>query len=61
VHGEDDRQTSLENAKMLFDAIGSKRKELRVYTKEEGGASHVQLDRQEPAASLIADWFVDHL
>jgi dipeptidyl aminopeptidase/acylaminoacyl peptidase len=61
VHGEDDRQTSLENAKALFQAIGSSRKEMRVYTREEGGASHVQLDRQEPAASLIADWFLDRL
>ncbi|MBR1222175.1 alpha/beta fold hydrolase [Bradyrhizobium sp. U87765 SZCCT0131] len=61
VHGEDDRQTSLDNAKALFAAIGSSHKELRVYTAEEGGASHVQLDRQEPAASLIADWFSDHL
>jgi alpha-beta hydrolase superfamily lysophospholipase len=61
VHGEDDKQTSLENARRLFDAIGSDRKELRIYTRAEGGASHVQLDRQEPATSLIADWFVDHL
>jgi alpha-beta hydrolase superfamily lysophospholipase len=61
VHGEDDRQTSLENARALFAAIGSPRKQLRVYTREEGGAGHVQLDRQEPAASLIADWFSDHL
>ncbi|WJR79818.1 alpha/beta hydrolase [Bradyrhizobium sp. NP1] len=61
VHGEHDRQTSLENAKALFAAIGSKNKQMRVYTAEEGGAAHVQLDRQEPAASLIADWFTDHL
>ncbi|MDH7799058.1 MULTISPECIES: alpha/beta fold hydrolase [unclassified Beijerinckia] len=61
VHGEDDRQTSLENCQALFKAIGSRNKQLRIYTREEGGASHVQLDRQEPAASRIADWFSDHL
>jgi dienelactone hydrolase len=61
VQGEHDRQTSLEDANTLFAAIGSKNKDMRVYTAEEGGAAHVQLDRQEPAASLIADWFIDHL
>lgn len=61
VQGEDDRQTPAAEARKLFDLIGSKRKELWLYTKAEGGAAHVQIDRSEPANSLIADWFADHL
>ncbi|NPT59772.1 alpha/beta hydrolase family protein [Paraburkholderia elongata] len=61
VHGEDDKQTPLSDAQKLYDEIGSTSKELRVFTRAEGGASHVQLDRQEPAVSLIADWMTDHL
>jgi len=61
VHGEDDKQTPLSDAQKLYDEIGSTKKELRVFTRAEGGASHVQLDRQEPAVSLIADWMTDHL
>jgi dipeptidyl aminopeptidase/acylaminoacyl peptidase len=61
VHGADDRQTPIEDAMKLFEAIGSPRKELKVYRREDGGSAHVQIDRSEPANSLIADWFVDHL
>jgi alpha-beta hydrolase superfamily lysophospholipase len=61
VHGEDDKQTPLEDAVALYEAIGSKNKELRVFRHEEGGAAHVQLDRPEPALSLICDWLVEHL
>jgi alpha-beta hydrolase superfamily lysophospholipase len=61
VQGEHDRQTPLSEAEMLFDEIGSKNKELRVYREHEGGAAHVQLDRPEPAVSRICDWFADRL
>jgi alpha-beta hydrolase superfamily lysophospholipase len=61
VHGEDDKQTPLEDAVALYEAIGSKNKQLRVFRKEEGGAGHVQLDRPEPALSMICDWLVERL
>lgn len=61
VHGEDDRQTPLEDAQRLFQAIAARNKTLRVFTRAEGGAAHVQLDRPEPALSLIADWLADTL
>lgn len=61
VHGANDRQTPLGEARQLFDEIRSAKKELRVYTDAEGGAAHVQLDRPEPALSRICDWFADHL
>lgn len=61
VHGEHDRQTPLEDAQKLFDAIGSSNKSMRVFTAAEGGAAHVQLDRPEPALSMIGDWLVQTL
>ncbi|MFJ1256215.1 alpha/beta hydrolase family protein [Cupriavidus sp. CuC1] len=61
VHGEHDRQTPLIEAQELFAEASSRHKELRVYTEAEGGAAHVQLDRPEPALSLICDWFVERL
>jgi alpha-beta hydrolase superfamily lysophospholipase len=61
VHGEDDKQTPLEDAVALFEAIGTPNKELRVFTEAEGGAAHVQLDRPEPALSLICDWLAAKL
>lgn len=61
VHGQDDKQTPLEDAMALYEAIGARNKQLRVFTPEEGGAAHVQLDRPEPALSMICDWFVERL
>ncbi|MFC5520789.1 alpha/beta hydrolase family protein [Polaromonas jejuensis] len=61
LHGEDDKQTPASEAKMLFDSIPSSRKTMRVFTRAEGGAAHVQLDRPEPALSMLCDWLVDRL
>ena len=61
VHGANDRQTPVIEAEQLFNEIGSKNKELLVYSDAEGGSGHVQLDRPEPALSRICDWFSEHL
>lgn len=61
LHGEEDRQTPAADAQRLFDAIPSPNKTLRMFTREEGGAAHVQLDRPEPALSMLGDWLVERL
>lgn len=61
LHGEDDKQTPASEAKMLFDSIPSSSKTMRVFTRVEGGAAHVQLDRPEPALSVLCDWLADRL
>jgi alpha-beta hydrolase superfamily lysophospholipase len=61
LHGEDDKQTPASDAQLLFEKISSKNKTMRVFTREEGGAAHVQLDRPEPALSMLSDWLVDRL
>ncbi|MFD1557218.1 alpha/beta hydrolase family protein [Paraburkholderia silviterrae] len=61
VQGERDMQTPVAEVTQLLEEIGSKDKTLRIWRASEGGASHVQLDRQEPALSEICDWFDDRL
>ena len=56
VHGENDRIVPLDSAKKLFDAVGSKRKDLKVFTAGEGGAEHCQVDNRPLGVNCIADW-----
>jgi dipeptidyl aminopeptidase/acylaminoacyl peptidase len=57
LHGENDRQVAIEDARKAFEAAGSKDKTLRVFTAAEGGAEHCQTDEPDPARQLIGDWF----
>lgn len=61
VHGENDRQVPVEDARAAFEAAGSEDKELRVFTVAEGGAEHCQTDEPDPARQLLADWFAARL
>jgi dipeptidyl aminopeptidase/acylaminoacyl peptidase len=61
VHGENDRQVPVQDARQAFAAAGSADKQLRIFTVEEGGAEHCQTDDPDPARQLIADWFVQRL
>ena len=61
VHGENDRIVPLDSAQKLYDAVGSKRKTLKVFTAEEGGAEHVQFDNRQVGVDYIADWIADNL
>lgn len=61
VHGANDRHAPPSEAQRLLEAVGSAHKQLRVFTEAEGGAAHVNLDRPEPALSLVCDWMVERL
>jgi fermentation-respiration switch protein FrsA (DUF1100 family) len=61
VHGEHDRQILPEDAAALYEEVGSPQKELRIFTDEEGGSAHCQIDCPEPAQSYMADWLADRL
>jgi dienelactone hydrolase len=61
VHGENDRIVPLEAASILFDKVGSKRKQLKVFTAEEGGTEHCQVDHRQAGIDYIGDWFVENL
>jgi hypothetical protein len=46
----------------VYDAaINSSRRELRVFTIDEGGAEHCQADNGSLAADHMADWFAQVL
>jgi dienelactone hydrolase len=57
THGEHDRQIPLADAHRSYrQAVHSPRRELRVFTRAEGGAEHIGLDHFPHAATFIADW-----
>ena len=56
VHGENDRIVPLDSAQRLFEAIGSKRKTLKIFTAAEGAAEHCQVDNRQLGVDYIADW-----
>ncbi|GAB3979748.1 alpha/beta fold hydrolase [Actinoallomurus acanthiterrae] len=59
-HGENDRQIPLEYAHRSYDkAVNSPKCELRVLTREEGGAEHIGLDHLSHVSTYIADWVTD--
>jgi dipeptidyl aminopeptidase/acylaminoacyl peptidase len=61
VHGEDDEQIPLADARALYEACGSKDKTLRVFTSEEGGAQHCQRDYLTLGCATMWSWFEDKL
>jgi dipeptidyl aminopeptidase/acylaminoacyl peptidase len=61
VHGENDRIVPLDSAQKLYDAAGSKRKTLRIFTADEGGAEHCQVDHRQAGVDYIADWLAANL
>jgi hypothetical protein len=44
-----------------FAAAGSLDKELRIFTRDEGGAEHVMADAPSAAIQTICDWFAKKL
>ncbi len=56
VHGAEDRQISMSDAHAMFDAIGSRDKELKIFSGDDGGSAHTQFDNHLPAVQFVADW-----
>ena len=61
THGANDRVVPAENAQKLYDAVGSQRKTLRVFTAEDGGAEHAHVDNRQVGVDFVADWIADNL
>jgi dienelactone hydrolase len=61
THGQNDKIIPLDNAPKLFAEIGSKQKQLRVFTVEEGGAEHAHVDDRQKGVAFAADWLVKTL
>ena len=61
VHAGNDSVAPVANAHKLYDALGSKRKHLKILTAEEGGCHHAQMDNRQVGIDYIADWICDNL
>jgi dienelactone hydrolase len=61
LHGAEDEQVPVADARALFDAVGSEDKTLRIFTADEGGAQHCQTDQLTIATTTIADWLQEKL
>jgi dienelactone hydrolase len=61
VHGEGDSQIPLATAQKCFDAVGSKLKTFKVFTREEGGYHHCQSDNVSIGTAYMWDWLEDVL
>ncbi len=59
LHGEEDEQVPLEDARALFEAVGSPDKTMRVFGAAEGGAQHCQHDYLSIASTAFADWLAE--
>jgi len=56
MHGEGDEQIPMRDAQACFDAVGSADKTLRVFTREEGGFHHCQIDNVSLGTAVMWDW-----
>jgi dienelactone hydrolase len=61
LHGEADEQISMAVAKQCFAAVGSKQKTFKVFTRQEGGHHHCQVDNMTIGIHSMWDWLEDVL
>lgn len=61
LHGAEDRQIPLDIAQKCFDAVGSSEKRMIVFTREEGGHHHCQVDDLTLGVHAMWDWVTDTL
>ncbi|MGH8666162.1 MAG: alpha/beta hydrolase family protein [Burkholderiales bacterium] len=61
LHGEEDRVVRVDSAHRLHAAIGARRKTLKIFTREEGAAEHVQVDDRQRGVDYIGDWLAENM
>jgi dipeptidyl aminopeptidase/acylaminoacyl peptidase len=61
THGAGDEQIPLAIAERCFAAVGSANKTLKVFTREEGGFHHCQVDNITIGTNFMWDWAADVL
>jgi dienelactone hydrolase len=62
THGENDRQIPVADAYRSYEqAVRSPKREVRVFTAEEGATEHIGLDHLPHVGSFTADWIEDTL
>ena len=61
LHGAGDEQIPIELAEKLFEAAGSKQKALKIFSRDEGGFHHCQVDIITIGVHYMFDWIADVL
>src|SRR5215470_9861391 len=61
LHGENDRIVPLDAARTLYEKVGSKHKQIKIFTAEEGGAEHCQVDNRQLGIDYIGDWLLANM
>ena len=61
THGGNDRVVPVENAQKLYDAVGSVRKIIKIFSAEDGGAEHAHVDNRQVGIDFAADWLAENL
>ena len=61
VYGEGDQQAPLWHAQKMIEAAGSARKELKIFTRAEGGYHHCQVDNVSIGTAYMWDWVAEVL
>jgi esterase/lipase len=56
VHAEDDKVVPVASAHKLYEAVGTSRKTLKIFTAEDGSTYHAQADNRQVGIDCIADW-----
>ncbi|GII67272.1 alpha/beta hydrolase [Sphaerisporangium krabiense] len=60
THGENDRQITVDKAVSTYeDCVNSPRRELRIFTAEEGGEQHCHIGNMSLGTDFMADWAAD--
>ena len=61
MHGAGDEQISVTLAERLYEASGSRQKTLKIFSREEGGFHHCQVDDVTIGLHYMFDWIIDVL
>jgi pimeloyl-ACP methyl ester carboxylesterase len=61
THGAKDRLASIDDAQKLYDAVGSKIKNIKIFDVDEGGAEHCHVDNRQVGIDYVGDWLAKHL
>jgi dienelactone hydrolase len=59
LHGENDRIVPVAEARTLYEKLTRKDKHLKIFTAEEGGTEHCQVDNRPMGLDYIADWLIE--
>jgi dienelactone hydrolase len=61
MHGKDDGIIPPEEAEILYGKLGTKKKTLKIFDAEEGGAEHCQVDDRPAGVNMMADWLAENV